>query len=138
MAKGSIRNALTSIRNVVITNGHNVKLKKSRMVQEILALLLKEGLIDEISTTSLSSNEKEDNNSHLFVSLKYRGVDQVPIVTNIQLVSRPSLRICTDRGGIPKVLGGFGLIILSTSKGLITDREANTRKLGGEIICCVW
>ena len=70
--------------------------------------------------------------------MKYRGIHRIPVITNMQLISRPGLRIYTKHKEIPQILGGLGLVILSTSKGLMTDREARNYKLGGEILCSIW
>ena len=72
------------------------------------------------------------------VKLKYYGKDKKSAITNLQCVSRPSLRIYVKRKEIPQILGGLGLIIVSTPRGLMTGREARDRKLGGEVLCSVW
>jgi small subunit ribosomal protein S8 len=84
------------------------------------------------------SSKKKRKNSWLSLSLKYRGSERTSVITNLQIVSRSGLRFYTNYKGIPIIFGGLGLVILSTSQGLMTDREARFRKLGGEVICFVW
>jgi small subunit ribosomal protein S8 len=92
-----------------------------------------EGIIDGISESSFSSK-----NQNLFIRLKYRGASNTSVIKGLQLISRRSVRIYTSHKTIPRFFGGLGLVILSTSSGLITDREAFRLNLGGEILCSIW
>jgi large subunit ribosomal protein L5 len=135
MTKDILRETLTKIRNAVLIQDSGVEVPKTRMIQKLAKIFLQEGLVDEISETFTEGKKP----SHcFFLHLKYRGVNRVPVITNIQLVSRPGLRIYSSYKEIPQILGGLGLVILSTSKGLMTDREARHHKLGGEILCSIW
>ena len=129
MVKDSFRDILTRIRNAVIIKSPGVEIPKTRLTQNLAKILLQEGLVEEISET---------NTIFLFLRLKYQGETQTPVITNLKLISRPGLRVYTNYKEIPQVLGGLGLIILSTSQGVITDRKARTCKLGGEILCSIW
>ena len=74
----------------------------------------------------------------LFLRLKYFGTRRLPVITSLQRVSRSSLRIYSSYKQIPRILDGFGFVIVSTSQGLITGQRARDRKLGGEILCSIW
>jgi small subunit ribosomal protein S8 len=107
------------------------------MTEALSKILYEEGLIEKILEYHPSSKKKRKN-SWLSLSLKYRGSERTSVITNLQIVSRSGLRFYTNYKGIPIIFGGLGLVILSTSQGLMTDREARFRKLGGEVICFVW
>ena len=74
----------------------------------------------------------------LLLVLKYTGKDRIPKITNIQRVSRPGLRVYNNAKKMPRVLGGFGTAIISTSKGLVTDQFARRENIGGEVLCFIW
>lgn len=105
------------------------------MTKVLSRILYEEGLIEKISRQYPSSKRKK---SQLFLSLKYWGRKRSSVITDLQIVSRPGLRFYANYKEIPRVFGGMGLVILSTSQGLMTDREARLRKLGGEVLCSIW
>lgn len=72
------------------------------------------------------------------VTLKYSGKKKKPYMTALKRISKPGLKIYSDHRRMPRVLGGMGIVILSTSYGLMTDREARQKKIGGEILCYIW
>ena len=72
------------------------------------------------------------------LSLKYSGIDKKPVIEKIQRVSKPGLRVYSNSKKMPRVLGGFGIAIVSTSRGLMTDRQARSEGIGGEILCYIW
>lgn len=74
----------------------------------------------------------------ILLYLKYKGSKKKPCITNLKRISKPGLRIYTTHKDIPKILGGMGIAILSTSKGIMTDRDARFQKIGGEILCSIW
>ncbi|NEO27475.1 MAG: 30S ribosomal protein S8, partial [Kamptonema sp. SIO4C4] len=74
----------------------------------------------------------------LVLSLKYKGKNRKPIITTLKRVSRPGLRVYKNRKELPRVLGGIGIAIISTSSGIMTDREARQKGVGGEVLCYVW
>jgi small subunit ribosomal protein S8 len=137
MTKDTLSEALTSIRNAVRIKKSRVKIPKTRITQAFSKILLQEGLIEEI-IESVTSDEKQRKIVFLLIRLKYSGLRRTSVITNLQRVSRPGLRIFTNHTEIPQIFGGLGVIILSTSKGLITNREARYRNLGGEIIASIW
>jgi small subunit ribosomal protein S8 len=137
MTKDTLREALTSIRNAVRIKKPRAKIPKTLITQAFSKILLQEGLIEEI-IESFRSNEQERKRIFLLLRLKYSGPKRISVITNLQRVSRPGLRIFTRHNEVPQIFGGLGTIILSTSKGLITNHEARNRNLGGEIIASIW
>merc|ERR1711937_503600 len=103
----------------------------SRITLALANILLQEGLVEEVFTS------KQEKKSSIFLRLKYYGIQRTSIITNLKRVSRPGVRIYVNHKEIPKAFGGAGLVILSTSMGVITDRESKKNKLGGEIICFI-
>jgi small subunit ribosomal protein S8 len=133
MTKDTLREILTSIRNALLVKDFGVEIRKTRMTESLAKILLQEGIIEEISESSFSSKRPK-----LFIRLKYRGAYSTPVIKDLQLISRRSVRIYTNYKAIPRFFRGLGIVILSTSSGLLTDREAFRRKLGGEILCSIW
>jgi len=139
MTKNTVREILTSIRNAVLTKSVGVEIPKTRMTKALAKIILEHGLIERMSDFRYShALGKKRQSSSLFLHLKYSGPKRSPIFTNFQCVSRVSLRFYTKAGEIPQILSGSGLVILSTSQGLITGLDARSKKLGGEVICSIW
>jgi small subunit ribosomal protein S8 len=126
-----ISDMLTRIRNAFTAAKESVDIPHSKMKAEIARLLKREGYILDYST------EADGVKKTLRVFLKY-GQDQEPVIRGIRRISKPSLRRYVSSGDIPRVLGGLGVAILSTSTGLLTDREARKQQVGGEVLCYVW
>jgi large subunit ribosomal protein L5 len=135
MTKDNLSETLTCIRNAIRIKSQNVEVPKTRITQSLSDILLKEGLIEEIVDYSIPHRVEK---SRILLGLKYTGIQRVSVITDLQVISRPGLRIYVNHMEIPKIFGGLGLVILSTSKGLITDREARYQKLGGEVVCSIW
>lgn len=129
MVNDTISDTLTRIRNASLVKNSSVSLPLTRLSQQICQILEREGFIESFQRVS---------NRELTVSLKYRGPESKPCITNLRRISKPGLRIYTNHKEIPKILGGMGVIILSTSRGVMTDREARFYGIGGEILCSVW
>ncbi|MDE3075019.1 MAG: 30S ribosomal protein S8 [Chloroflexota bacterium] len=126
-----IADMLTRIRNATMARHTQVEMPSSKMKVAIARILKDEGYIKEYEVT------KDVPQPVLRISLKYTA-DRRPVLTNLKRVSRPGLRLYTRHQNIPRVLGGIGAVILSTSRGIMTGKEAHQRQLGGEIICEVW
>ncbi len=129
MVNDTISDMLTRIRNASLIKNRTVSIPLTRLSQRICQILETEGFIE--SFQSVSSRE-------LIVSLKYRGQESKPCITDLRRISKPGLRIYTNYKEIPKILGGMGIVIISTSRGVITDREARFYGVGGEVLCSVW
>lgn len=125
-----ISDMLTRIRNGHMSKKSNVDIPFSTVKQNIASVLKDEGYIDSFEVIEGSSNKKTLN-----VGLKY--YEGKPVISKISRVSRPGLRSYSASTDIPKVLGGLGTAIISTSKGVMSDRIARKEGLGGEIICFI-
>lgn len=123
-----IADMLTRIRNGQAAKKMTIVMPSSKMKLALANLLKEEGYIDNVTVTN-------DKKPELEITLKY--FQGKPVVENIQRVSRPGLRIYKGKTGLPKVMAGLGIAVISTSKGLMTDRAARLAGLGGEIICYV-
>ncbi len=138
MVNDTISDMLTRIRNANLAYKTSVSLSKTKVHGKICQILEQEGFIEKFYVSETDTNE-------LIVDLKYQKITSFgsgglgkPCITNLKRISKPGLRIYTNSREIPKVLGGLGILILSTSKGLMTDRQARQSGLGGEILCSVW
>ena len=126
-----IGDMISRIRNAQMRLLNNVKIPSSKFREKILAILKKEGYISDYKLLAGSKNK-----STLIVDLKYH--NGIPVIKEIKRVSKPGRRIYAKATSIPKIQNGLGVAIMSTSKGIMTDDEARTQKVGGEIICRVF
>jgi len=126
-----IADMLTRIRNANAARHDYVEVPASRLKLEIARLLKDEGFIAEVQRVDRAPQ------GLLRITLRY-GPRREPILTGIRRVSRPGLRIYSRRTEIPRVRGGLGVAILSTSRGLMTDRQARRQGVGGEVLAYVW
>ena len=123
-----IADMLTRIRNGQAATKAEVAMPASNMKQSIAKVLKDEGYISDYSVS-------EDAKPEMSVSLKY--YDGKPVIEKIQRISRPGLRVYKNKDELPKVLNGLGIVIISTSTGMMTDRAARAAGIGGELICSV-
>lgn len=126
-----VADLLTRIRNANLAGHERVEVMFSRLNLEIVKILQSEGFIKGHEVV------KHGEHNRIRVGLKY-GPRKEKVITDLKRVSKPGRRVYTKRGDIPRVLGGLGIAILSTSKGVMTDREARRLGLGGELLCYVW
>ena len=126
-----IGDMITRIRNAQLRTLVNVKIPNSKFRVKILEVLKQEGYISNYKTLPDSKN-----NRSLIVDLKYS--NGLPVIREIKRVSKPGRRIYAKASSIPKIQNGLGLAIVSTSIGIMSDNEARTKKVGGEIICRVF
>ena len=126
-----IGDMITRIRNAQMRLLNNVKIPNSKFRAKILDVLKQEGYIADYKTI-----DDEKNKNFLFVNLKYN--DGLPVIKEIKRVSKPGRRIYAKADSISKIQNGLGLAIVSTSKGIMTDNDARTKNIGGEIICKVF
>ena len=127
-----ISDMLTRIRNASQKRHLKTRIPASKMSRSIAKVLQQEGFISQIS------EEGEGFSAHLVLELKYSGKHRNPTIRSMQRVSKPGLRIYKNTRGLPKVLGGLGVAIISTSKGVMSDRDARKQGVGGEILCYVY
>ena len=125
-----IADLLTRIRNAITARHETVSIPASKMKQSIVDILVEEGFI--------ASGElvEEKGHNNIKVVLKYSG--NTNAITNLKRVSKPGLRVYCGCEDLPKVLGGYGIAIISTSRGVMTDKKARTLKIGGEVLAYVW
>jgi small subunit ribosomal protein S8 len=126
-----IADMLTRIRNASAARHHELTLPSSKVKREIARILVEEGFIDGYDT---QPNGVQDQ---LVVRLKYVE-GRTPVVSGLKRISKPGLRVYARKTEIPRVLGGLGLAILSTSRGIMTGSQARKLNLGGEVLCYVW
>ena len=131
-ANDTIADMLTRIRNANLARHQTVDIPSTRMTRSIAQVLQEEGFIESFELTGEGVQRK------LVIKLKYRGKTRDPIIKNLKRVSRPGLRVYSNRKELPRVLGGIGIAIISTSSGIMTDRDARQRGIGGEVLCYVW
>ena len=124
-----IADMLTRIRNAQLAEKLSVAMPSSRVKTSIAQVLKDEGYIEEFKVRD------EDGKSTLEIALKYYA--GAPVIEKIERVSRPGLRIYKGRDEIPKIMNGLGIAIVSTSKGVMTDRKARATGIGGEVLCIV-
>lgn len=128
-----IADMLTRIRNANTAMHDDVRMPSSKQKEALAAILKSEGYIDSFE---ISQDEGKPYKT-LFISMKY-SPERYRTISGMKRVSKPGLRVYSQASRIPRVLGGLGVAIVSTSHGLMTDREARKRNVGGEVLCFVW
>ena len=123
-----IADMLTRIRNAVMVNKTEVLIPLSKVKEKIAETLVKEKYIE--------SYEVIESGKTLKLKLKYE--DNKPAISHLKRISKPGCRIYVSKNKIPEVLNGYGLAILSTSSGIMTNKEAKKRQIGGELLCEIW
>ena len=125
-----IADMLTRIRNAIMVRHDSVLIPASKMKMAIAKILKEEGFITDYAVLKGSPQRM------IKIVLKY--IDGQPAVAGLERVSKPGLRVYAGRGEIPRVYGGLGITIISTSKGVMSGQEAWRNNLGGELLCCIW
>ena len=127
-----IADMLTRIRNANTAKHDTVDVPASKMKTAIADILVKEGYIEKYDIVEVNGF----NNLH--ITLKYGKDKNVKIITGLKRISKPGLRVYAGKDELPKVLGGLGIAIISTNKGVVTDKEARKLQVGGEVLAYVW
>jgi small subunit ribosomal protein S8 len=128
-----IADMLTRIRNANIAMHDQAIMPSSKVKENLARILLQEGYIEGWD----AADDPTRPGRKLTITLKYTA-DRRRTIAGIKRVSKPGLRVYTPADQVPRVLGGMGIAVLSTNQGLLTDRQARERKVGGEILCQVW
>lgn len=128
-----VADMLTRIRNANVAMHDDVSMPSSKLKESLATVLKSEGYIKDFE---ISDNAKGQGKI-LSIDMKY-SPDRARVISGIERISKPGLRVYSKSRTTPRVLGGLGVAVLSTSKGLMTDREARKRRLGGEILCFIW
>nr|YP_010336367.1 ribosomal protein S8 [Goniotrichopsis reniformis]UNJ14773.1 ribosomal protein S8 [Goniotrichopsis reniformis] len=132
MVNDTIADTLTRIRNANLARHQIVQIPATKMTLNVARVLKEEGFIYNYE------NIEEEHKLYLLISLKYRGKKRQPVITALKRISKPGLRVYSNNSNLPRVLGGLGIAIISTSQGVMTDRRARHHGLGGEVLCYVW
>ena len=126
-----IADMLTRIRNAIMVNKDTVEVPSSNMKKAIADIMLEEGYVSDVKLVDDGYNGK------LVITLKYAGKKR-SVINGLKRISKPGLRTYSDVENMPKVLDGLGIAILSTNKGIMTDRKAKAANVGGEVLCYIW
>ena len=126
-----IAEMLTRIRNANTVGHETVEIPASKMKKAIAEILKEEGYIADFEMI------EDDKQGMIKVTMKY-GANKEKVISGIKKISKPGLKVYAKAGEVPKVLGGLGIAIVSTSKGIVSDKEARKLGVGGEVICYVW
>lgn len=132
MVNDTIADMLTRVRNANLARHQVVQVPSTKMTKNIANVLLEEGFIQNFEEVG------ENINRQLLLSLKYKGKEREPVITALKRISRPGLRVYANRKELPRVLGGLGIAVISTSQGVLTDNKARHEGLGGEVLCYIW
>ena len=131
-ANDTIADMLTRIRNATLARHQTAEIPSTKMTRNIASVLKEEGFIADFSEA------QEGVMRRLVLTLKYKGKTREPIIKKLTRVSKPGLRVYSNRKELPRVLGGIGIAIISTSSGIMTDRDARRQGIGGEVLCYIW
>ncbi|WP_019132907.1 30S ribosomal protein S8 [Peptoniphilus obesi] len=131
MMTDPIADMLTRIRNANNAKHKSVDIPASNIKKQISEILLREGYIKNYEVID------DDKQGIIRIDIKY-GENDEKVISGLKRISKPGLRVYAKNSEVPKVLGGLGIAIISTSKGIITDKEARNSNVGGEVICYVW
>ena len=128
-----IADMLTRLRNGAVATPATVRMPSSKLKESLAAILRQEGYIADFTV----SDDTPRPGRVLEITMKYTP-ERAPTISGLRRVSKPGLRVYSKADRLPRVLGGLGVAVLSTSQGLMTDREARKQKVGGEVLCYVW
>jgi small subunit ribosomal protein S8 len=126
-----IADMLTRIRNANTVKHEKVDMPTSTIKKAIAKILVDEGYIKDFEVL------EEGTRSNIRITLKY-GANKTKVITGLKRISKPGLKVYADKDEVPKVLGGLGIAILSTSKGIMTDKTARNQGIGGEVLAYIW
>nr|YP_009972442.1 ribosomal protein S8 [Distemonanthus benthamianus]QNH82570.1 ribosomal protein S8 [Distemonanthus benthamianus] len=134
MGKDTISDTITSIRNADMNRKETVRILSTNITENIVKILLREGFIENVR------KHRESDKYFLVLTLRHRRnrKGSYKTIFNLKRISKPGLRLYSNYQRIPRILGGMGIVILSTSQGIMTDREARLERIGGEILCYIW
>ena len=131
MVTDPIADYLTKIRNAVMANHRIVEIPKSKIKEDLTKILFEKGYILNFKV------ENEPRPGIIKIALKYHPVTKLSALNSLVRVSKPGLRKYVDSDNLPRVLNGLGIAILSTSQGVMTDKEARVKRIGGEVLCYI-
>ncbi|MBE7088763.1 MAG: 30S ribosomal protein S8 [Clostridiales bacterium] len=126
-----IADMLTRIRNAIMVNKETVEIPSSNIKKAIADILLSEGYVSDVKLV------EDGYNGKIVLTLKYLGKKQ-NVISGLQRISKPGLRTYANVENMPRVMDGLGVAILSTNKGIMTDKQAKAANVGGEVLCYIW
>lgn len=126
-----IADMLTRIRNALMVNKETVEIPSSNMKKAIADIMLAEGFVSDVKLV------EDGYNGKLVVTLKYAAKKQ-PVINGLKRVSKPGLRTYAGVENMPTVMNGMGVAVISTNKGIMTDKQAKAANIGGEVLCYIW
>nr|YP_009415108.1 ribosomal protein S8 [Barclaya longifolia]ASB29495.1 ribosomal protein S8 [Barclaya longifolia] len=132
MGRDTIADIITYIRNADMDKKGTVRIPSTNITENIVKILLREGFIENVR------KHQENNKDFLVLTLRHRRTRKRAYRNILKRISRPGLRIYSNSQRIPRISGGIGVVILSTSRGIMTDREARLERIGGEILFYIW
>ena len=132
MVNDTISDILTRIRNANLAKHQIVQVPATKMTESVTKVLREEGFISNYEEVGRGYK------SQILISLKYRGKKRQPVITALKRISKPGLRVYSSHANLPRVLGGLGVAIISTSQGVMADKSARHCGLGGEVLCYIW
>nr|YP_010623499.1 ribosomal protein S8 [Sphaerocoryne affinis]YP_010623542.1 ribosomal protein S8 [Sphaerocoryne affinis]WBF97557.1 ribosomal protein S8 [Sphaerocoryne affinis]WBF97600.1 ribosomal protein S8 [Sphaerocoryne affinis] len=132
MSRDAIADILTFLRNADMDKKGTVRIASTKITESIVKILLREGFLENVR------KHQENNKSFLVSTLRHRRNRKGAYRKIFKRISRPGLRIYSNYQQIPRIFGGMGIVILSTSRGIMTDREARLEGIGGEVLCYIW
>jgi small subunit ribosomal protein S8 len=128
----TISDMLTRIRNANMVKHQIVEIPFTKMSNNLAIILKEEGFIEDFETYS------ENSRNFILISMKYKGTERLPVISKIKRVSKPGLRIYSNKSSLPNILGNLGIAIISTSNGVMTNKQAIQENVGGEVLCYVY
>jgi|TARA_B100001142_G_C14283245_1_gene635803 small subunit ribosomal protein S8 len=132
MVTDTISDVLTRIRNANMVKHQIVEIPSTKMSINIIKILKEEGFIKNFEI------DKNEPRNYILVYLKYKGPNSEPVISKLKRISKPGLRIYSNKQQLPNVLGNLGIAIISTSQGLMSNLKAKKLGIGGEVLCYVW
>nr|YP_010624060.1 ribosomal protein S8 [Goniothalamus tamirensis]YP_010624103.1 ribosomal protein S8 [Goniothalamus tamirensis]WBF98346.1 ribosomal protein S8 [Goniothalamus tamirensis]WBF98389.1 ribosomal protein S8 [Goniothalamus tamirensis] len=132
MSRDTIADILTFLRNADMDKKGTVQIASTKITESVVKILLREGFLENVR------KHQENNKPFLVSTLRHRRNRKGTYRKIFKRISRPGLRIYSNYQQIPKIFGGMGIVILSTSRGIMTDREARLERIGGEVLCYIW
>ena len=126
-----IADMLTRVRNALMVNKETVEIPSSNMKKAIADIMLAEGFVSDVKLV------EDGYNGKLVITLKYAGKRQ-PVINGLKRVSKPGLRTYAGVENMPQVMNGMGIAVISTNKGIMTDKQAKAANVGGEVLCYIW
>ena len=137
MTTDPIADLLTTIRNALTARHETGNAPVSKTKKAIADILLEEGYVSAVEVVSEKDGKTGKSHDEIKITLKY-GPAKQNVITNLKRISKPGLRVYAGCEDLPKVLDGLGIAIISTSKGIMTDKQARANKVGGEVLAYVW